>query len=599
MIKYNKIKRHGKTKTWVCVVEGYRPGPGLPPRQRTIKSFGYLEDQPDQDAFMKKVREFNAQYKDDAELRIEVASNALMYTKENRRQNYGYRFLQAVYDGLGIDGFIESHEKLHRRRTGREIGEIFRFLVLLRIMSPDSKRASSQMRDNFYGMDAHFTLPDIYHALDRIASFESELQRHMNEAVKELIGRDMTHVFYDVTNCFFEIDFADPDGGLRQKGVSKERRMDPIIGLGLLMDTNGLPIGMRVFPGNTAESITLEPAMREVKESYGLGRLVIVADKALNSSGNIDRIVNNGDGYVISQPLRGTRGMRYQAALFDTNGYIENADGSYRHKIFEEEYDGVDSAGRNVTRRRKVLIYWNRADAVRSQRKREEKLKKAERAVHNGVYGIKRGLNEYVKEEVVVRKTGECFEESDVRKIRSVDTAKAENDAMYDGYYCIITSELEYDEAQIRAAYSGLWRIEQSFRIMKSDLYVRPVFVWTAPHIRAHFLICFTALLIVRIIQYRMGENALSAERIATALSAATCRVLKGGIVHLNDVGGAIAFKKITNAKGQVVDSLEFSNEDQIALDYKFIQNSFGTDFYNIYPRQEVFNRFLKSIAVS
>ena len=92
MIKYNKVNRKGKTKTWVCVVEGYRPGPGLAPKQRTIKGFGYLEDQPDREAFMKTVRDFNASYKDDAELRMEVASNALMYTKENRRQNYGYRF---------------------------------------------------------------------------------------------------------------------------------------------------------------------------------------------------------------------------------------------------------------------------------------------------------------------------------------------------------------------------------------------------------------------------------------------------------------------------------------------------------------------------
>jgi hypothetical protein len=96
-----------------------------------------------------------------------------------------------------------------------------------------------------------------------------------------------------------------------------------------------------------------------------------------------------------------------------------------------------------------------------------------------------------------------------------------------------------------------------------------------------------------------MGKNALSAERIADALNAATCQVLKGGIVHLDDVGGTLAFKKLKNANGELVDTLDFSNEDQIALDYKFLQNTFGTDFFNIYPRQEVFNKFLKSISVS
>ncbi|MDW7728507.1 MAG: transposase, partial [Bacillota bacterium] len=105
-------------------------------------------------------------------------------------------------------------------------------------------------------------------------------------------------------------------------------------------------------------------------------------------------------------------------------------------------------------------------------------------------------------------------------------------------------------------------------------------------------------LLIVRIIQYQMGEKALSAERIARALGAATCRVFKGGIVHLDDVGGAIAFKKILDKKGKLVDTLAYSDEDEIALDYELIQNTFGTDCYSVYLRQEGFNRFLKYITI-
>jgi hypothetical protein len=110
----------------------------------------------------------------------------------------------------------------------------------------------------------------------------------------------------------------------------------------------------------------------------------------------------------------------------------------------------------------------------------------------------------------------------------------------------------------------GLWRIEQSFRIMKLDLYARPVFVNKNEHIRAHFLICFVSLLIIRIIQHRMGEKALSAERIARVLNLATCRVLQGGIIHLDDVGGAIAFQKVLNKKGETVDTLAYSDEDEI-----------------------------------
>ena len=232
-----------------------------------------------------------------------------------------------------------------------------------------------------------------------------------------------------------------------------------------------------------------------------------------------------------------------------------------------------------------------------SGKKREEKLSKAECSVRNNVYGIKKGVEEYTKEDVVDKETGEVLE--NIKKLRSVNRKKAEEDALYDGYFCIITSEMAYDERKIREVYGGLWRIEQSFRILKSDLYARPVFVSKDKHIRAHFLICFTALLIVRIFQLRMGKKALSAERIAVTLGAANCRVFKGGIMHLDDVGGAIAFKKVKNAKGQSVETLSYSDDDQIALDYKVIQSAFGTDFYDIYPRQEVFNKFLKNISLA
>lgn len=598
MIRKDPKMRGGVMKTHIRVVEGYRPGPGMPTKQRTIKSFGYLEDQKDPEAFMDMVEEFNTNYKkDDPPMRIDVPSNALMYSESNRRLNYGWKFLDAVYSALDIDGFIKRYEKAHKFRGEYSPREIFKFLVLLRILHPDSKRASCQMKDNFYGMSTNFTLQDIYRSLDHYAGFEVDLQRHLNERVRETIGRDLSYAFFDVTNYFFAIDFPNGKDDLRKRGVSKEHRVDPIVAMGLFMDSNGLPVSMSLFPGNTSDSKTLQPVMEDVKGSYGLSRLVVVADKGLNSSENIDAIVNQGDGFIFSQILRGKKGQRYNDKLFDEKGYISNKDGTYKYKLFEEEYTGKDKDGKKETRERKVLLYWNKADAEMARSKREEKLLKAARACKNNAYGIKKGVDEYMKENIVDSETGECLD--NVKKLRSVDMEKAEKDAMYDGYFCIITSELDYDERKIRHAYGGLWRIEESFRILKSDLYARPVFVWSNDHIRAHFLICFVALLLIRIIQYKMGENALSSKRIARALGAATCRVLKGGIIHLDDVGGAIAFMKTTNKKGEVVDTLEYSDEDEIALDYRIIQETFGMNFYNIYPKQEVFNKFLNNIVVA
>jgi len=190
MIRKDIKKRGGIMKTHVRVIEGYRPGPGMPTKQRTIKSFGYLEDQEDPEVFMAMVEQYDASLRKELPLRIEAASNALMYSEGNRRQNYGYKYLEAIYDLLKVDSFIQGYEKLHRFRGKYPAQDIFKFLVLARILQPDSKRASFQMKESFYEMRTEFTLPDIYRSLDLFADFEVELQRHLNERVKETVGRD-------------------------------------------------------------------------------------------------------------------------------------------------------------------------------------------------------------------------------------------------------------------------------------------------------------------------------------------------------------------------------------------------------------------------
>ena len=594
--KDKKTYADGSVKTQIRVVEGYRPGPGLPPKQRTVKSFGYLEDQEDQAAFMEMVQQFDREQRKEAVVRIEVPATAKMYSETNRSQNYGYKFIEAVYDCLHIDQFIEDYLKQKKSREKYPAGTIIKFLVIERIIAPCSKRATSQKRDLLYGFNSEFELHDIYRALDLLAEIELPLQQYINEQIKTKIGRDLSLAFYDVTNYYFEKDFPDEPGLLRQRGVSKEHRVDPIVQMGLFIDDKGLPVCMSLFPGNTSDSVTLLPSMKKIKESYGFGRLIVVADKGMNSGRNLDEICNNGDGYVVSQSIRGTKGKRYLPYIEDKNGWQENEDGTYKYKLFEEDYEGLDREGRKTIRRRKVLIYWSQADANMAAKKREEKLEKAARSAKNSVYSIAKGVEEYAKVNIVNKDTGELIENP--KKLISVDLEKAAEDAKFDGYFCIITSELAYSEKQIRATYGGLWKIEQSFRVMKSDLYARPVFVSTQEHIRAHFLICFISLLLVRVLQFYMGENALSAERISTALSAATCQVLRGGIIHLDDVGGSLGFEKRKNKTGETVETLKFSAADQIANDYRLIQDTFHTAFYDAYPKQEAFNKFLKGLSL-
>lgn len=252
---------------------------------------------------------------------------------------------------------------------------------------------------------------------------------------------------------------------------------------------------------------------------------------------------------------------------------------------------------KSVKRQRKVLLCWSKADAEMAAKKREEKLRRAEKSTKNNAYGIAHGKDRYVKEKTVMKETGEVLEGKQVAKVTTVDREKAEQDAKYDGYFAIITSELNYDAEKIRGVYHGLWRIEEAFRIMKNDFDARPIFLNTRAHVRAHFLICFVALVLIRIIQYSMGENRLSAQRLADALREANCLIEKGGYVRLLDVGGKIKYQEILDKKsGKMVPTLKFSNEDQIALDYRKIQETFGTDFYYAYAKQEDFKRFFQEM---
>ncbi len=592
MIKRDMIKKKdGTVKTYIRVTEGYRPAPGKQTRHRTLKSFGYLEDQTDPEAFMREVEAYDANPDN-----REQSSSIKMYSGRNRKYNYGYKFLEVVYNQLGTTDFIRQYEASSKFRGDYSLNDIFKLLVLLRILAPDSKRASAQQQGAFYGWDPQIELPNIYRAMDHMAAFGVDLQQYLDVQIKSLIGRDLKYAFYDVTNYFFEIDFPDAEGELRKRGVSKEHRVDPIVQMGLFIDVNGLPVSMTLFPGNTSDTLTLQPVMLDVKKAYQLQRLIVVADKGLNSSKNIDFICNNQDGYVVSQILRGKKGKRYHESLFDETGYLWNKDSTYKYKLYTEAYEGKDKDGKDETRQRQVLIYWDKADADMARKKRDEKLKKAAQACKNNAYGIAHGSQEYILEEVMDSETGE-LEAVSKKAIRSVNLEKAENDARFDGYFCLITSEMNYDAAKIREVYGGLWKIEESFRIMKSDLEARPIFVSTQEHIRAHFLICFVALLIVRLIQHAMGSQALSVERLARALNTATCKIKRGGRVDLDDVGGSRAFVKRKNKRGEMVDTLMFSDEDEIAQDYQLIQKSFGTDFYEAEAKQETFNRFLQKIS--
>ena len=573
MIRYDKHKRKDGIKTQVRVVEGYRENGKI--KQRTIKNFGYLEDQDNQDEFIAAVKLFDENYKKE---KLSIKKNTrkkFFEDNSSTKYNYGYKFLSAIYDSLELNKFFENINF----KGDYDLNSILKYFAIQRILNPSSKRHTTQIMGNLYNSSIDFELADVYRSLDKFSDLNVDIQKYINDKIVKMIGRNFDYGYYDVTNYYCEIDYPDADG-LRQRGVSKEHRTDPIVQLGLFMDENSLPVCMSIFPGNTSDSLTFQPTMNKIKESYSLKKVIAVADKGMNSSKNIDYLINGGNGFVFSQILKGKKGKRYHEIMFDENGYTYNSNKTFKYKTFIEDYDGLDSDGNKVKRKRKVLIYWKYEDALMAARKRDDKLNKALKSLGNNAFTIKHAYDEYIKNQYTTE-NGEIADEV----YRSVDYEKAKEDAKFDGFFCIITSELEYDYSKILETYSGLWRIEESFRITKSQLEARPIFVRTQKHIEGHFLICFISLLLLRMLQLKMNYS-ISAERIIEALNTSMCisdslnkiRVLKNDEVLIYDENNKLTL------------------DNQIINDLLLIIQSLDAEIpYAEYTKQE-FDKYLNSI---
>lgn len=627
MIRKDKHKfADGTFKTQIRVTEGYRDSKTGKAKQKTIKSFGYLEDQEDQEAFMKEVIQYDLDHKKNKKIILnEVKTKPFYEDASSDTFNFGYKFIESIYDYLELDKLFNEIDY----KGTSSLNEMFKYLVIQRIMNPDSKRATYQMIHNFYMKNYEFSLYELYRSLDHIASNEDKIQIYLNKIIKEKIGRNTTECFYDSTNFYFQKDFEDEDEyeeiipiitdkkeikrlklieiidennqkhqfkkitGLLKRGVSKEHVVDPIVQLGLMMDNNGIPISVKAFPGNTSDSLTLIPVLDNVKKNYNLNRTIIVADKGMNCNSNIDIICNNGDGYMFSQILKGKKGKRYESRLFDESLYtVVNDD--YKYQLFEEDYDGLDKDGNKIKRKRKVLIYWNGACARREKHRREEKLQKAEKALTNNAYTYKHGYDKYIKNEAVVSSTGELAEEN----ISSIDYERAEKEEKYDGYFAIVTSELHYDEKKIREVYHGLWRIEESFRVTKSDLVARPMFVRTENHIKGHIMTCYVALIILRILQHKMNYS-LSVERIVRALDMCSCSEISKGVIHVIKKDTFEEFKTSTSDNGNEYKTLNLSDlRNETIEDFKLILKYYDNDQFTSIMNKSIFDKNFNKIKL-
>lgn len=453
-------------------------------------------------------------------------------------KNIGSFIFEALFDTLGISEVLALHKS--RTKVKYDLVGLAKLLATGRALNPASKISTYEAKEDYLtpltdSTDWH----DIYYCLDDLDKKSAAVQKRMSSRIDGLIGRNTDVAYYDVTNYFFEIENNDPDilnedgevlkKGLRKKGVSKEKRRTPIVQMGMFIDNKGIPIGYHLFPGNTLDQATLRPALKKTVDSYEFDRIIVVADRGLTSDKNIAHVVGEGNGYVLSKSIKKCKKSEREWVL-DQDGYSSNAEGSFKCKSKIVTRKIKDENGQMLDITEKVVCYWSKKFYEREKYENESFLETLQKYIDNpaSIKCEKGKLKQFIVEYDVDEQTGELLNS---KKIQQINLEKAMEYCELMGYYMIVSSEVDKSEAEIIETYRGLTRIEDAFRITKSDLKARPVFVKTDEHINAHFLICFIALTMIRIIQCKIleyqgkktsnafdWESGLSASRIQKAL---------------------------------------------------------------------------------
>jgi transposase len=373
----------------------------------------------------------------------------------------------------------------------------------------------------------------MYRSLTHFNKISKELQRYIYENTRAKYGSDTSLIYYDVTNYYFEIKKPD---NFRKYGVSKEKRKRPIVQLGLALDKDGIPIHFECFPGNKLDKETFRSIIGNIKKNYETGRIVVVADMGIITGDNIYYLVGDKpekpkNGYIFSFSISGGTDS-FQEYVFDQSGYAGmdgeplsgNAGFKIKDRITAREISVTMATGK--TKRKKVyekqVVFWSAKSFNKARAERAELLNKAEALIADPQKFTKAtsyGAAAYIDNLVYDKNTGERL---DTGKALSLNMSKIENEEKYDGYYAITTSELHMSASEIVGTRRELWEIEESFKITKTDLESRPVFVQTEEHIKAHFLTCFISLVIIRLIQKKTGKI-YSAAKIIDCLNKIVC----------------------------------------------------------------------------
>ncbi len=497
-------KSKQNNRTAIAIYESFYSHKKKGTSHKCYKSLGSVESQIKKGIadpishFQKMVDDLNERRKKRAEPKI---------TEHSVAQSLGYFPLKSVLTSLKIKEYINVFHLNHSFQFN--LFELLSTLVYARVVNPCSKRKTF-----------HDVLPTLFESydysynqlLEGLEFFGENYRRFVDlftEQVSEVYGLDGSKSYFDCTNFYFEIDREDD---FRRKGPSKENRKDPIVGLGLLLDANQVPINMRVFPGNESEKPFLREAVNDMKRhSHMTGRTIHVADKGLNCAQNIAHSKLNDDGYLFSKSVLQLP-QHEKAWVLNNNDWVEVKDKAgrviYKYKSCVDQYPytfQLDGEATKMDFTEKRLLTFNPSLAEKKRFEINKMIAKAEFLTHSQAKKSEYGESgKYVN-----------FSDKDGKKaIVSLNQEAIEKDLQFAGYNLLVTSETKMSDQDIYSTYHNLWRIEESFRVMKSDLDARPVFVQKQATITGHFFICYLAVLLERLIQFKILNNKYSSSAI-------------------------------------------------------------------------------------
>ena len=423
----------------------------------------------------------------------------------------GYLFLQSVYYGLGFDRACRKIRERHKFRY--DLNAILSDLIYTRILEPGSKRASYRAAMDYLERPS-YEEHDVYRALDVLAEECDFIQAEAFKNSSFLTDRNDGILYYDCTNYYFEIEQED---GAKKYGKSKEHRPNPIVQMGMFTDGDGIPLAFSIFPGNQNEQQSLKPLERTVLQKFGHSKFIYCCDAGLGSEGNREFNHMGERSFIVTQSIKKLPAEDREWALNGGGFKRLSDDRPVDLSEIGEEKDGLfykDCPYTTKKLHQRLIITYSPKYAAYQKEIRRRQVERAEKMVAAGKRKAERkNPNDPARfvGKMAVTKGGEA---AGIQYY--LDEEKIAEEARYDGLYAVCTDLLDDDVAPILKVSEGRWRIEECFRIMKTDFEARPAFVRLENRIKAHFLTCFLALLVYRILEKKLGGGYTCEEILKT-----------------------------------------------------------------------------------